>query len=683
MKFRLPSGIPRKIMFAILLSSLIPLAVLGLIALRGYVTGGEKAIARSRQALDSKSAQALELRAVEVANEIADFLSARETDLKCVAILPRTPEAYLDFYNDHQRVIWRLTDSGESKEPFPLYREMAYIDQTGQEIIKISAGRLVSPEELEDVSDPRNTTYKSETYFSETQKLAEGEIYVSHVTGYYVNRAEFEAGKRFEGIVRFAAPVFNDRGDPAGIVVLALDARHIEEFTAHILPTEAGFSVAPDPDTGNYAYVIDDQAYAIAHPTDYLQVGLGPDGETLPYATNQAEIGSLPVKLDEIGFADENLASIHGRAVKGEAGSTQYNWSGHDKFVAYAPIPYYGGDYAEPAGFGWIGISADVTEFHKAATWVEEEINRETRALVGSTAAVIALTALVVIIVASVLARTITRPLLKLTDAAIAVENDQQFEPADIKDVTSGRDEIAHLGRVFSAMVLTLHRRVDELRTVYEIGQSISAALDVDETLQTILDRVHNVVAYDAAEITLFDQTEKQLIVTAWSGHGDYTDTRGQSYELGKGFTGLIGREQRSLLADDIQADKERQAVAVKLSDDAAVRSLLGVPLLIRDRLVGTLELVSRQVGAFNADDQRLLETIAPQAAIAIEKAQQVREREQKLENQIQQLRIEIDEVKRQKQVEQIVGSDYFQTLREKAHSMRERSSGKATPPPK
>ena len=280
------------------------------------------------------------------------------------------------------------------------------------------------------------------------------------------------------------------------------------------------------------------------------------------------------------------------------------------------------------------------------------------------------------ILASLVVARTLAQPIDKLATAARNVENDAPFEPEEIADVMEQGDEIGNLARVFSAMVISLRARMAELRTVYKIGQDITATLEVDETLQAILDRVRDVISYDAAEITLFDQAERQLIVTAWSGSGGYTDTRGRKYELDKGFTGIIGQERRSLLVTDTQATSEHQGVTVKLTTGAAVRSLLGVPLLIRDRLVGTLELTSNQVGAFDADDQRLLETIAPQAAIAIEKAQQVREREQKLKNQIQQLRIEIDQVKRQKQVEQIVGTDYFQSLREKARSMRERSRG-------
>ena len=280
----------------------------------------------------------------------------------------------------------------------------------------------------------------------------------------------------------------------------------------------------------------------------------------------------------------------------------------------------------------------------------------------------------VTLIVSILLGRGITRPIRTLGEAAIAVENDQPFEPADIEDVTSGHDEIAHLGRVFSNMVMALRRRVSELHTVYEIGQDITATLEVDETLQAILDQVHNVIAYDAAEITLFDEQKEKLIVTAWSGKDDFENTYGNSYQLGHGFTGAIGAEQQSAIISDIQAQAERQAVAEHLTEDVSIRSLLGVPLLIRDRLVGTLELVNSQTDAFDENDQRLLETIAPQAAIAIEKAQQIREREQMLQQQIKQLRIEIDHTKRERQVSAITETDYFQQLAQQATEMRQQA---------
>jgi GAF domain-containing protein len=215
-----------------------------------------------------------------------------------------------------------------------------------------------------------------------------------------------------------------------------------------------------------------------------------------------------------------------------------------------------------------------------------------------------------------------------------------------------------------------------ELEMAYEIGQDITASVEVDETLQAILDRVKDVIAYEAAEITLYDRREHALFVKAWRGKKGFVDTRGKSYKIGVGLTGQIAKDRKSLLIGDAHTDAGQAPTGKTgiLTLSILVRSILGVPLIIRDRLVGTLELVSSRAGAFTEHDQRLLETIAPQAALAIEKAQQVLEREQKLREEIKQLRIEIDQSKRQRQVSAITETQYFQQLARKAAELRKRA---------
>ena len=66
-------------------------------------------------------------------------------------------------------------------------------------------------------------------------------------------------------------------------------------------------------------------------------------------------------------------------------------------------------------------------------------------------------------------------------------------------------------------------------------------------------------------------------------------------------------------------------------------------------------------------------ETLAILAAEFAEMATQVREREEALQRQVEQLRIEIDEVKKQRQVDEIVESDYFQSLKSKAATLRQK----------
>ena len=100
-------------------------------------------------------------------------------------------------------------------------------------------------------------------------------------------------------------------------------------------------------------------------------------------------------------------------------------------------------------------------------------------------------------------------------------------------------------------------------------------------------------------------------------------------------------------------------------------RTYLGVPLKIKDQVIGTIEMVSKNPNGFSDDHLRVLESIAIQASVAVQNAQEVQTRERKLKQEIQKLRIEIDETRKTKQVEEITESDYFQSLKQKAQLMR------------
>ena len=101
--------------------------------------------------------------------------------------------------------------------------------------------------------------------------------------------------------------------------------------------------------------------------------------------------------------------------------------------------------------------------------------------------------------------------------------------------------------------------------------------------------------------------------------------------------------------------------------------------ILLKDRLeqvIGVLQLINAQdpeTGAVIAFDQGLLEMMEALSSLAAVTLQAYL-REQSLRQQVQQLRIEIDQVKRQQQVEAIVSTDFFQNLRSKASAMRSRN---------
>ena len=92
--------------------------------------------------------------------------------------------------------------------------------------------------------------------------------------------------------------------------------------------------------------------------------------------------------------------------------------------------------------------------------------------------------------------------------------------------------------------------------------------------------------------------------------------------------------------------------------------------LAAEGRRVGVIVMASAEPDTYTAGDLKLLNTLACQAAPAIENAliyektlQEAQEREARLQNQIRELRIELDEARQAKQVEEITETDYFKLL--------------------
>jgi hypothetical protein len=132
-------------------------------------------------------------------------------DLQVATIIPSTESVYKQFISENKKPVWVKRNGKIQQILIPLYKEMALIDKNGNEQIKVVDGQVLPAKKLVNVSNPANTTYKTEDYFAKTKNLNKGDVYVSPVTGFYVNKAAFDKGQRFEGVVRFATPVFNQR----------------------------------------------------------------------------------------------------------------------------------------------------------------------------------------------------------------------------------------------------------------------------------------------------------------------------------------------------------------------------------------------------------------------------------------------------------------------------------------
>ncbi len=391
----------------------IPLSLMAILIANGIFKLGVTVKERAVNVLDQKSQEEIKIRAMNIADEVTNFLTERKKDALVATIIPATESAYKQFVNENRRNIWIKEGDKLKQVSAPIYTEMTFIDKNGNEVIKITNGEIASKAKLTNVSIPANTTYKSETYFASAKAFNKGDVFVSPVTGWYVNRADFEKGKRFSGVIRFATPLYGKEG-LQGIVQLALDYRHLGTYTDHVIPTQSAPVFEADASTGNYAYMVDNRGLIISHPVDYHIEGLYPDGRPVQPLTEQtsAELtkkGEEVLNLNLMGFVDPNMPLIAKDAAAGKSGIKTYKFGGHTKFVAYAPIKFYTQDSPAPAGFGWIGMGVDVEKFGEIAAKATQNIDKEAKAWSTTIILILVISIIILFGIAALLSKGISR----------------------------------------------------------------------------------------------------------------------------------------------------------------------------------------------------------------------------------------------------------------------------------
>ena len=618
-------GILPKLLISFLALSMLPLIVVGYMAnknlketgLEAVISAeemgkkslqsgkqiGKQAIEDSVRALDNKSTEAIELRTMELARRIADFLYERDKDILVLASIKPDPKKYLKIFlagnkdviepgqwppvekaqkspdlswqNPENRESWRHRPPDNfNKTSMPLYKEITFIDLKGKERIKIKNGRISN--DLRNVSKKDNTYCRAEDYFSHLGKLKNDKIYVSRVIGAYEKGWLYKTedgikikpqsahagkenpnGKKFEGIIRWATPVYNNRVK-AGYVTMALDHIHIMEFTDHAVPTEERFSDISDAGSGNYAFLWDDQDQCISHPRDFFICGYDPDtGKEVPGWLSRKtynEYNKSGISLDRFvqklpSFRDFTLKKRgskeqmksgcisldcrvldtapqcqgwHTGTEDGGSGSFLIFWSGLWKLTTHATVPYYTGIYGRSKrGFGYVTIGANVKDFHKDAiitkAGIEKNIVEQEREIKRATSSarkvieknssknrsiitiIILISAIAVIGASIIISLNITRPLKRLTDGAEAISRGDLDQHIKVKS----RDEIGKLAKSFNEMadmVAQIDRMKSEFVTIasHELRTPIHAMLlSVSGLLEGFSGEINNEVKED------------------------------------------------------------------------------------------------------------------------------------------------------------------------------------------
>lgn len=162
-------------------------------------------------------------------------------------------------------------------------------------------------------------------------------------------------------------------------------------------------------------------------------------------------------------------------------------------------------------------------------------------------------------------------------------------------------------------------RHLQHLHALRKVEKAIATSLELRLILDILLDQVMMQLNIDAANLLLFKPYVNMLEYAAERGFRlDYR--RASSLTISEGLAGMVLLERKTLLFLDL-AEKKRLLVRPQLLEAERFASYVGVPLIAKGQIKGVLEIFTRQ--PIRADSQwlELLQTMAGQAAIAIDNA--------------------------------------------------------------
>jgi len=160
---------------------------------------------------------------------------------------------------------------------------------------------------------------------------------------------------------------------------------------------------------------------------------------------------------------------------------------------------------------------------------------------------------------------------------------------------------------------------LDSYLRLIEISRDLASTLDLDTLLADIVRAAADITGAEAASILLYDDTARQLYFQIATNIDEPT-MRGLIVPLDKSIAGWIVTNRQSVRIDDAQKDA-RFFGDIDQTIAYSTKSLLGIPLITKNKVVGVLEVVNKKKGRFTDPDESMLTVLGAQAAVAIENA--------------------------------------------------------------
>jgi len=160
-----------------------------------------------------------------------------------------------------------------------------------------------------------------------------------------------------------------------------------------------------------------------------------------------------------------------------------------------------------------------------------------------------------------------------------------------------------------------------ELSTLFQIGLAITSGRTMTEVLHAILEACRRVLPVDTLYVAIYDADSESYEIPLFYDLGVYRSLDRIYVRERASLTGYVIQHRRTLYVPNMRDPEAQRTYPYLMVGPAPTVSYVGAPMRIGDRVVGVLSIQSVEANAYTPEQIRLLETIAMQAAVAVENA--------------------------------------------------------------